>query len=794
MEIENESGGTIRYIVGTLSAAVGASSVGPQTNRLDDQQIFAKMAENIQEIFWMLDANTYEVIYVSPAFETICGMPCQRLYDSPTSYREIIHPEDRARVLTRLEELPKTGRFEEAFRIVRPTGVVRWVLTRGFLAPDQRGRAAQLVGTVVDITERKTAERLLVGSEEKFQLMARNIKEIFWIIEPRTLRLVYASPAYESIWERPHEEIARDPTAYLQSIHSEDRARILAKLSQLETVDHLEAEYRIVCSDGRVKWLVSNGFTVRDPQGPLTFVGTTLDVTARHESAEALRRSEQDYRSLFEDAPYGVFRATPDGRFLIANPSLVKMLGYGNESDLLGGNLKTHIRTEPNQSEKGITEWCVQEAFENAELHWKRTDGKELLVRASGRLVRDAAGSPAYSEVVVEDITERRALEDEVRHSQKLDAVALLASGISHDFNTLLTGMLGFGELLLMSSRLGDEERRKVEAIVDSAIQARSITQQLLAFGRSQPMQPAVLSLNRAIMDLTEFIKRMVGEHTALMSDLQVDLGAVRIDRTQLSQVILNVVANARDAMPQGGRLTIRTSSLELRESDPELPGVKPGDYAVVAITDTGSGMDEKVKAHIFEPFFSTKPEGRGNGLGLAMVHGIIDQSAGYVRVWSEPGEGTTLKILLPIVPEQPVEALPQRIDRRVAPGCQTILVVDDNDLARSVTVDFLSLHGYDVLSGRNGIHALQVAKKHTAPIHLLVTDIVMQRMSGPNLAARLGSLHPETKILYVTGYADLLDFSELRLGNGCEFLRKPFLRHELMAKVHDLLGELLAH
>ena len=629
------------------------------------EEIFRQMADNIQEIFWMLDAQSLEVIYVSPAFEKICGFPCQHLYDAPTSYRQIIHPEDRAHVLGRLAELSKTGKFDEEFRIVRPDGVIRWVRNRGFLVCNPDGDVARLVGIAQDTTEQKTAEHLLRESEERFRLMAENIREIFWIIEPKTLRLIYASPAYEQIWERPHEEIARDPTAYLQSIHPDDIPRILEKLERLERANHLEDEYRILCPGGRTKWILSRAFTARDPHGRLTFVGTTQDVTTRHESEEALRRA------------------------------------------------------------------------------------------------------------------------------QKMDAIALVASGISHDFNTLLTGMLGYGELLLMSSSLPDRDRLKVEAIVDAAVQARTITQQLLAFGRSQPLKLTVVSLNAVITDIADFLRRMVGRNVDLLADLQLALGDVRMDSTQLSQVIVNLAANARDAMPHGGKLTIRTAALDLTESHAELPGAKPGRYAVLSITDTGCGMDEKTQAHIFEPFFTTKPEGKGTGLGLATVHGIIEQSGGQVHVESRLGQGTTFKIYLPTTEDMVTES-PRRQSRRTGPtGCQTILVVDDHDLARKLTSDFLSGHGYEVMVAKNGREALQIAMKHHDPIHLLLTDIVMPKMSGPNVAKRMSTAHPETKVLYMTAYADVVDANDL--GIHCEVLKKPFLHHELMSKVRQVLGQVVA-
>ena len=614
----------------------------------------------------MLDAATLEAIYVSPAFETICGVPVQSLYDAPTSYQDIIHPDDRAHVLARLKELPETGRFEEEFRIVRPDGETRWVSCRGFLVRNKAGQVFRIAGVARDITERKNVQ-------------------------------------------------------------------------------------------------------------------------------EALKRSEADYRSLFECAPYGIFRSTLDGRFLLVNSALVKMLGYRSQEDFLAANLGKHVFVDPSDHAATFQECCKRERFENVEFRWKRYDGARILVLASGRLVPAEHGNAAYCEVMVEDITERRALEEQVRQSQKMDAIALLAGGTSHDFNTLLTGILGYAELLLIGSDLADSERRKVEAIVAAAVQARAITQQLLTLGRRQPLKTKVINVSALVVDLEDFLRRMAGPRTELLTDLG-DVGGVRADVTQLTQVIMNLVANARDAMPHGGTLTIKTSALELSQSTPTLAGIGPGRYAVLEIIDTGCGMDDKIQARIFEPFFTTKPEGKGTGLGLAVVHGIVEQSGGHVRVSSRPGEGTTFRIVLPST-QDPVEDahFPGAQIKSVA-GCETILVVDDHDVARHLTVDFLSSHGYAVLFAKNGREAIQVAKKHAAPIHLLLTDVVMPKLSGPDLAKRLAAIHPETKVIYMTAYADVMDVARLGLCDQRHVLSKPYMHHELMGKVRRVLGKIVPH
>jgi len=880
------------------------------------EEIFRQMADNIQEIFWMLDASTYGVIYVSPAFEKICGISCQSLYDAPTSYREVIHPDDRGHVLGRLEELPKTGRFDEEFRIVRPGGEVRWVHTIGFLARDPDGKVARLVGTVQDITKRKTAEDLLRESEERYKDLVENSTDLICthdldgrllsvnetparILGYRPEELVrkpmkeFIPPEFQNQFEEYLTRLRRDGFAKgLLAVQTRGGERRIWRYSNtLRTVgvskpivrgiahditDLKRAEKALRLSEERfskafqaspvamsittagegrfievndsfvkqagysreeligrtdmelgmwqepaahehvVREMLARGrlrdfgmkfrtktgevldtrFSVEPIElesGPCLLT-VAEDVTEPKRAEDALRRSEAEYRSLFEGVPHGVFRATPDGRFLVVNPALVRMLGFDSERDLLGANLVTDIFADPSEHEIAMRECCKRERFEDVELRWKRRDGGPLLVLASGRLVRNEVGDFAYCEVMVEDITERRALEEQLRQSQKMDAIALLANGMSHDFNTVLTGMLGHAELLLMSSSLAERERRKVEAIVDAAVQARSITQQLLAFGRSQSSKPVVVSLNAAIVDLRDFLKRMIGPRIELSEDLHVDLNNVNVDPTQLTQVLMNLVANARDAMPHGGKVMMRTYAVDLVQEDARLPGIRPGHYAVLAISDTGVGMGENVQAHIFEPFFTTKPEGKGTGLGLAMVHGIIEQNGGYIRVTSRPGEGTTFKIFLPSTQEGIAEVERRQTERNGGPGCETILVVDDHDLARRLTLDFLGLHGYEVLSARGGREAIQIAKKHSGPIHLLVTDIVMAKMSGPLLTKRLSALHPETKVIYMTAYADLMDFADLGIGNQTELLRKPFMQHELVSKVRHILGEIVPH
>ena len=379
-------------------------------------------------------------------------------------------------------------------------------------------------------------------------------------------------------------------------------------------------------------------------------------------------------------------------------------------------------------------------------------------------------------------------------HIQAIDALALMAGGMCHDFNTLLTAILGYGELLLINPSLADSERRKVEAIVASAVQARSITQQILTLSRRHSHTETVVNLSGLITDLETFLRRLAGSKTDLMTDLRWDVGGVKADVTQLTQVIMNLVANARDAMPHGGKLTLRTSAMELEPTSTEFPNASAGQYVALDVSDSGCGMDERTKARIFEPFFTTKPEGKGTGLGLAMVYEIVARMGGHIRVLSRPSEGTTFELLLPRIQSPTSNVMAQKHDYRRLTGVETILVVDDYDVARNLTIEFLSSFGYTVLAARNGKEAIRLAKKHAQPIHLLLTDIVMPKMSGPVLAKQFAVIHPETKIIYMTAYADSIDAQNASMGVPQQVLSKPYMHHELLGKVRGALGSPMTH
>ena len=380
---------------------------------------------------------------------------------------------------------------------------------------------------------------------------------------------------------------------------------------------------------------------------------------------------------------------------------------------------------------------------------------------------------------------ERVQLQRDLAQAQKLEAIGRLAGGVAHDFNNVLTAILGSAELLLLDTPRGATSREEVEIIRDAAIRAQELIRQLLAFSARQVLQPAVIDLNDLIKNLGRMLRRLIGEDLVLVTELARDLGAVRVDPGQVEQVLVNLAVNARDAMPDGGRLVIRTANVLVTNSG----DLASGRYVLIEVSDTGAGMDEGTVARIFEPFFTTKERGKGTGLGLATVYGIVRQSDGQISVTSAPGTGTTFRIHLPRV-DAPVEK--SRVGRPVtapAAGTETILVAEDEQIVRALIRKVLEQAGYTVLLGDGGTEALQLAERHGGPIHLLVTDVVMPGMNGRELARRLLERRPDTKVLFLSGYAEDAVERHGVLEPGTAFMQKPFSPSALANRVREVLG-----
>ncbi len=504
---------------------------------------------------------------------------------------------------------------------------------------------------------------------------------------------------------------------------------------------------------------------------------------------EGLRRSEMNFRSLVTNAPYGICRCDSTGQLLNVNPAVLAMLGYSSAKELVGQHLGA-LYPDSHQWFELADYLRAGAPFNGLIAEWKRKDGLGTVVRVSGRAVSFADNEKAF-ELFAEDVTERRALEQQLQQSQKMEAVGRLAGGIAHDFNNLLMVNSGYSEFLL--DRLGPDPalRGPAQEIAGASQRASSLTRQLLAFSRKQMLAPKILDLNEVVTENLKMLTRVIGEDIDLVMVPAAVLGSVRADAGQIDQVIMNLAVNARDAMPAGGKLTIETSNVSLDEEYARFHApLRPGDYVMLSISDTGQGMDSETQSHIFEPFFTTKGT-KGTGLGLSTVYGIVKQSGGYIWVSSEAGKGTTFKIYLPRVAER-AETVAQVVTSEEAvptePGTETILLAEDEANLRYLARQFLEKQGYKVIEAADGAAAMQIAVAHEGVIHLLLTDVIMPGMNGRELAQRISEIRPQTKILYMSGYTENVIGHDGTLDAGVSLLQKPFTLRDLKSKVREVL------
>ena len=522
----------------------------------------------------------------------------------------------------------------------------------------------------------------------------------------------------------------------------------------------------------------------------LTFVARQLASAVEiKRNEQALRRSEARYRSLVQSSVYGIYRSSLEGRFLDVNPALISMLGYGVAEQVLLLDPEKDIFANPDEHTRLIDEFRRTGRLDGIEVKWKRKDASAITVRISGRAVSSADEPADVLEAIAEDVTDRRALEDQFRQAQKMEAVGRLAGGVAHDFNNLLMVISGYAEVILAGIDVDHPLREKATAIQQASDRATTLTRQLLAFSRKQLLELKVVDVNAIVADMERLVRPLIGENVELIAKLAPSAGHVRADAGQLEQVLMNLVVNAKDAMPAGGKLTIQTQNLVLDESHrPGQTFIHPGNYVMLSVSDTGTGMDKETQSRIFEPFFTTKEKGKGTGLGLSTVYGIVKQSGGYVIVQSESGHGTSFHIYLPQV-EGTTEKHTAPVTGATAGGTETVLLVEDEESVRQLVRDTLVAKGYKVVEAENGEAGLAAAAGHAGKIDLVITDVVMPGLGGREMVERISTTRPEAKVLYLSGYTEDAILSEGSIQSGTAFLQKPFTLRNLSRKVREVLG-----
>ncbi len=770
---------------GTDKAAEDALRVSEQRYR----SVVTAMAEGVV----VQDASGV-ILACNPRAEEILGLTAaqmQGLTSVDTRWRAIhedgspfpgeTHP---AMITLRTGEPQK----DVCMGVMKPGGILSWILINaqpifhsGTQSPDA------VVTTFTDITERRHIEEAVRESEERFRVALQSSPSVVFN-QDRDLRYTWinspvAAWAEKGWLGKTDAEIVEDP---------ENVARLTAvKLRILRTGKGVREEIP-VSFQGRTMYYDFTGEPLHDCAGNL--VGITcaaLDITERKQAEEQLRLASLHARSLIEASLDPLVTINRAGKITDVNRATERVTGFPREH-LIGSDFCSYF-TEPEKAREGYRQVFETESVRDYPLAIRGASGQITHVLYNASVFRNEAGEVQGVFAAARDVTERRLLEEQLSQAQKLEAVGRLAGGVAHDFNNIMSIIIGYAELLQKKVGSADPSSKPVDNILKAAGRAAALTRQLLAFSRKQVMDIRVLDLNEQIVELSKMLPRLIGESVEIVLDLATDLRPVRADPTQFEQVLLNLAVNARDAMPDGGTLTIASANVNLEMAYCRLhPGVVPGPYVDISVSDTGIGMDEETRSHIFEPFFTTKGAGRGTGLGLSIIYGIVRQSGGHIWVYSEPGRGTRFKIYLPSVegvatklaPEshQPVVVVPE-----VSPA--TILVVEDEIALAEMTRSVLQDCGYTVLLAGNGEEALKLAHGYTAAIDLLVTDVILSAgINGIELAKELRLLRPETKVLYMSGYSDALVKARADVESGGVLLEKPFTTDLLRTTVRRVL------
>ena len=783
-------------------------------------QYLEQLFQNSSDALLIVDSQA-RTLCVNPEFERLFGYSPAEVLGKPI--QESIFPADRAAEAQWIVQCLQRGEriTLETQRRCKDGSLLDVLASSAPLILD--GRTVAFYAIYRDISERKRAEALssaLYRIAEKANA-AQDMQQFFAAIHGIVDELLCARNFAIAIHD-PETQLLTFP----YFVDERESAPAPAKPSGLveyvlrtgepllctpEEVGQLQKRGEVgPCDAGPLQWLgvplkvnqnIFGALVLKSYSGNIVFRERDQDVLTlvaqqlaaaidRKRNELALRRSEVRYRSLVQTAVYGIYRSSLEGRFLDVNPALIGMLAYSSAQEVLDLDPQTDVFVDPAEYTRLVDEFRRTGRMDGFEVRWKRKDGAMITVRISGRAVAGGDEPSDVLEAIAEDITERRVLEDQFRQSQKMEAVGRLAGGIAHDFNNLLMVISGYSEVLLYHLSPGHPLHAKAEAIRQASDRATALTRQLLAFSRKQLLELKVIDVNAIVSDMERLLRPLIGEHIELITSLAPNIGCTRADAGQLEQVIMNLVVNAKDAMPNGGKITIRTASVILDDSyRPENIFIKNGPYIMISVSDNGHGMDGETQARIFEPFFTTKEKGKGTGLGLSTVYGIIKQSGGYVFVQSEIGRGTVFTIYFPRV-DEPCEASGTApVSTSTAGGSETILLVEDEDSVRQLVRETLEARGYRVLEAENGNAGLAVAAGHPDAIDLVITDVIMPGLSGQELVQKLLSVRPGIKVLYLSGYAQDAFAAPSALEPHRTFLQKPFTLQTLARKVREVLG-----
>ncbi len=769
-----------------------AEEVRQQRMDLQDQlSKFAASAPGAIHSFRLRPDGTTSLPFASPAVEDLFGIPPKVLAKDLSPFYANIHPDDVQRVRGTLAEaalLPSP--WHDVYRYLHPVKGLRWI--EGWSQPQVESDGGLLWhGFVMDVTERKQAEEALRESEEKFRLLFEKSvrptllvdRDIFVDCNQAALKLMHLTRKDELVGLGPLDvSPERQPDGRLSS----ERLQELSRITLEEGFNHYEWMRRR--PNGEEFW-VEVSITLVPIHGKWIAHTVWTDISERKKAEARLKESEEGYRNIYENAVEGICRSTPGLRLLSVNPALARMHGFANPEEMVEAVSTQGMRLFVHDDDKNL--YCIlleeRGVIRGFEAEQYRKDGSRYRASLNAWAVKDMHGKPLYYEGIVEDITERKRLEDQLRQAQKLEAVGTLAGGVAHDFNNRLTVISCFGTLL--QAGIDDENplRPYVDEILTASEKAASLTQGLLAFSRKQRMDFGPQNLNDIIASTGKLLKRLLPEDIEVRLKLaETDVTAM-VDVAQIDQILMNLATNARDAMMNGGILTIETSpiteGMELPENN---RAMRPGRYVTLSVSDTGTGMDEATAKRIFDPFFTTKELGKGTGLGLSTVYGIVKQHGGHITVSTELSRGTTFRIYLPLaegearspgVPPEPVKG-----------GSETLLIAEDDPEVRRLMKHVLRTFGYTTVEAKDGEEAIRTFREKKGNVDLLILDVVMPGKNGKEVFEEIRKTHPNTRAIFVSGYTGDIVLDKGIRSETIDFIPKPLSTTKLLGKVREVL------
>jgi len=794
--------------VSTLSGA----AVGPEQ--------LSTLLDSVREVIAILSADDL-IQFASQGFARVLGHCTEDLAGKRLA--SLVHANDSAGVWQCLREITASGDRAASFRcrLRSNDGSWRWFDCTARNHTNTPGIEGIIV-SCQDVTDlqRMEAERQVISEVVHALNETANLDELLVGIHKALKKVLYAENCFVALHNPemdtfsfpffadqvdivpPPQKVGRSCTAFVFRTGS-------AMLIPQSEFDRLAAQGKVeLVGSPSPAWLGvplktpkatigvlvvqhyenENAYDIRDLEFLSSVGGHIALAIERRRAEDALRKNEEMFRLLFSNNPLPTWVLDRETlRFLEVNDAAVQQYGYSRDEFRSMSLLDVDHVEEKEKRVEHFQQWSGDGRYHGNWKHRKK-DGKVLEVESVSHELNYAGRRVRL--VVAQDVSARHLLEQQFRQAQKMEAVGRLAGGVAHDFNNLLMVIKGHTELLRNAISPTDQFSKKIEQIERAADRATSLTRQLLAFSRLQVLQPRVMNLNEVVEDMGRLLPRLIGEDIDLEIRTAKNLGAIKADASQMEQVIMNLAVNARDAMPDGGRLLIETSNEELDSAYNTVhPIVRQGSYILLAVSDNGTGMDAETQAHIFEPFFTTKPQGKGTGLGLATVYGVVKQSGGFIWVYSELGKGTSFKIYLPRVDQPVVKSGSTQFASEVPRGTGTILLAEDEQDVREVAKEFLESGGYTVIEARDGVEALNLEKTHEGAIGLLITDMVMPGMSGQELAGRLQRKHAELRTLYMSGYSERAAAESAQGDSSIRLLTKPFSRSALLRAVHEILN-----